>query len=633
MNRRLVGVGVGLLTLVMVSWAAVAWSQPGPGTPAETPPKVPELTPNLPDLPTVPGVTTSPSPRFSYPASVQTGGQFPGSQPIPPAPLDPPGTTPPSDTPPSYAPTSPTLPPLPSNPPLAPDAKSDTPIVANPELPKPPAKPMSPEPTPERPEQIDPELTSAFPGENQPGRQEPCVSLEWVGPLTAKVGQEIDYSLMVKNTGTVPVQQVLLRVQVPANIGVLSTTPKGVREGQLLGWDLGTLQPKQGAVLEFKMVCRAKGDAFPQAWVTFTGSSVAQIRVREPKLVLKASAPSKVLLGDAVAFNLSVSNPGDGVAEQVKIKALLSDGLEHARGNMVDFDIGNLNGGETRSVQVVCAAKCGGTQKCEGIAESTGGLKSTDSTTVNVIKPHLDLQLSGPGLRYLGRKAIYTLQITNPGDAPATNVTISHQVPAGFKVLAASDGGRHDFSTRSVSWFMGEIAPGKVHEVKLEVEAINSGSHVHRATAVGARGLRSEAEMATRVEGLSAIMLEMVDTDDPIEVNSQTSYEIHITNTGSKTENDIKLVAIIPDEMEFVGAQAPVRFRKDGKLVIFESLPKLDPRADVVFRINVKGKVPSIVRFEIRVTSANLIEPVIKMEPTRIYSDSPEATQIKRDAR
>src|SRR5207302_1776287 len=104
-------------------------------------------------------------------------------------------------------------------------------------------------------------------------------------------------------------------------------------------------------------------------------------------------------------------------------------GLEHARGNKVDFEIGNLAAGETRAVQLICGTKNGGMQKCDSSAEADGGLKAQDLAQVNVIQPRLDLQVSGPALRYLERKALYTLKITNPGDAPATNVTVGDVVP------------------------------------------------------------------------------------------------------------------------------------------------------------------------------------------------------------
>jgi hypothetical protein len=161
--------------------------------------------------------------------------------------------------------------------------------------------------------------------------------------------------------------------------------------------------------------------------------------------------------------------------------------------------------------------------------------------------------------------------------------------------------------------------------VKFEVQAINPGEHKHKATAVAARGLRSEAELMTRVEGLSALLLEMVDTEDPIEVNGDTAYEIRVTNTGSKTETDIKIVATVPDKMQFKNAQGPVRYREEGKTIVFEPIERLAPRADAIFRINVKAVDPGTVRFKIQMTSTNLVEPVVKMEATRIYSDAPEA--------
>lgn len=466
---------------------------------------------------------------------------------------------------------------------------------------------------------------STVTADNPSGRMEPAVSIEWVGPPSTKVGQPGSYGLILRNTSNGPVHQVLVRVKVPAGLEVSGTEPKATEENSVLVWDIGTLVAKQEKNLSLKMQASTKGDLMPQAWVSFSGASTLRIRVREPKLVIKTSAPEKVLVGDAVAFTMTVSNPGDGTAEQVKIQALLSDGLEHARGNKVDFEIGNLGAGETRSVQLICAARNGGAQKCDGMVVSDGGtLKAETQTTVNVIKPHLDVQLVGPGLRYLERKAIYAVRVTNPGDAPATNVTVSQIVPVGFKVLAASDGGRHDYSTRTVSWFLGEVGPAQTREVKLEVQAISPGDHKHRALAVGARGLRAESELNTKVEGLSAILVEMVDTEDPIEVGAETAYEIRITNTGSQTENNIKLVATVPDKMEFKAAQGPVRYRAEGRTIHFETLEKLAPRADAVFRINVKGTEAGIVRFKIQVTSASLIEPVIKMEATRVYSDAPE---------
>jgi hypothetical protein len=139
--------------------------------------------------------------------------------------------------------------------------------------------------------------------------------------------------------------------------------------------------------------------------------------------------------------------------------------------------------------------------------------------------------------------------------------------------------------------------------------------------AQAARGLKADNEVITRVEGLSAILLEVVDTEDPIEVGADTSYEIRITNTGSKTETDIKLVCAIPEKMQLKSAQGPAHYQEQGREVIFEALPKLAPRADAIYRINVKAIAPGDVRFKAQITSTNLVEPVVEMESTRIYED------------
>jgi uncharacterized repeat protein (TIGR01451 family) len=641
--------GVGVLGACLAGWAALGWAQAGPdkppvpvaGAPAPasspapavpapvpTPVPGPAALPPLPSAPDTPAAGQGPSlpaqlPNLPGPSStpMPTPKQGSGAVPPLPAPVEflPGGST--ANAPaPGVIPQTPTPAPagrpvdvLPGKEVTLPKDAGAAPAIATPAA------------TPARDEQP---AESTITPPNPTGRQEPAVSIEWVGPPTAKVGQAAEYTLVVRNACNIPVQQVLVRVRIPAGMSTTATEPKALSENNVLVWDLGTLLSKQEKNLQMKLVADAKGDVMPQAWVTFTGSSVMQVKVREPKLVLKASSPEKVMVGDAAAFTLTVSNPGDGAADQVKIHAVLSDGLEHARGNKVDFEIGNLAAGETRSVQLICATKTGGPQKCEGVAEAEGGLHGNDTAAVDVIMPRLDLQLVGPALRYLERKALYTLKVTNPGDAPATNVTVSDVVPVGFKVLAASDGGRHDFSTRTVSWFLGEIGPGQAREVKLEVQAINPGEHKHKATAVAARGLRAESDLLTRVEGLSALLLEMVDTEDPIEVNGDTAYEIRVTNTGSKTETDIKIIATVPDKMQFKNAQGPVRYHEEGKTIVFEPLERLAPRADAIFRINVKAIDPGTVRFKIQMTSTNLVEPVVKMEATRIYSDAPDAKPL-----
>jgi uncharacterized repeat protein (TIGR01451 family) len=607
--RRIYAVaGLAVITVGVAGWAALAWAQPDLGD--KLPPSDSQL---IDPSPVAAPMDPSPSPPNPSAVPLPTPAKQPMKQAQTETPVD--------------------LPPLPESAPATSEKKT-------PEVYQPPAqtKPITPMPVVVQPkekvEKIEKQpaaledkaadVTAGATPKNPTGRQEPAVAIEWIGPVTAKVGVAQDYSIAVRNACNIAVQQVMVRVRIPKDMTVKATEPNAVSEGNVYMWELGTLQPQQEKILQCKLIAEGRGDMAPQAWVTFTGSSVMRIAVREPKLTVKASAPEKVLVGDAATFMLTVSNPGDGMAEQVKVHAQLSEGLEHVKGNKVDFEIGNLNPGESRSVQLICATKTGGEQKCDAMAEAEGGLKGQDQAMTNVIMPRLDLAIAGPGLRYLDRKATYTLKVTNPGDAPATNVSVNDVVPAGFKFLSATDGGRHDFATRTVSWFVGEVGPGQTKEVKFEVVAVNPGEFHHKASAQAARGLKTDAELLSRVEGLSAILLEVVDTEDPIEVGGDTAYEIRITNTGSKTETDIKLVCTIPEKMEFKNSQGPAKCHAEGKVIVFDPVPKLAPRADAIFRVNVKALQAGDVRFKAQITSTNLVEPVLEMEATRIYADEPE---------
>jgi uncharacterized repeat protein (TIGR01451 family) len=394
-------------------------------------------------------------------------------------------------------------------------------------------------------------------------------------------------------------------------------------QGELLVWEVGTMAPQQEKRLDVQMVPDKKGRCTCQATVSFAGSSTVMTQVQQPKLILKAAAPEKTMLGDAANVMLTISNPGDGTADHVKVKATLSDGLESARGREVEFDLGNLGPNETRSVQVTCATKSGGEQKCEAVATAEGNLVSSDAAVFAILQSKLDLALTGPRVRYLDRQGMYVLRVTNPGNATATNVTIVDQVPQGFKFVDASGGGRHDFTSRTVSWFLGDLPAHQSKEVNLQLMAVNIGEYKQMASAHAARGPQSDAEAETRVEGLSAVLVELVDLEDPVEVGATARYELRVTNTGSKTETDIQVVCTLPDKMEFWGAQGPgtCHHRVEGKEIIFDTLPKLAPRADAIYRISTRPTAAGDVRFRARVKADSLAEPVNKEESTKVFGD------------
>jgi uncharacterized repeat protein (TIGR01451 family) len=456
-----------------------------------------------------------------------------------------------------------------------------------------------------------------------------AVLLEWLGPAAVQVGQPTNYNLVVRNASLVTVREVAVHVRPAAGMAVTAMKTDAVAEGETLVWKLGTLLPSQEKTIPLQLLVRSRGEHHPQAWVSFSGTSsvTLHLKAHEAKLTLRNIGPAaKVLVGDTAAFALTVTNAGDGPAQQVKLSALLSDGLEHAGGHKADFELGNLNAGESRTVQLVCTARAGGSQGCKAQALAHGEVKAEEQSTVNVLTPLLELQAYGPAVRYRERKATYTFRVRNGGDIPAGNVAVTEVIPAGFKFVGASDGGLYDPTQQTVTWFLGEMVPEQTRDVEAELVAVQAGDHMHRVTAYSERGLNKievRRELPTHVEELSALLLETADADDPIEVGKETTYEALVTNAGSTTETDIRVVCTIPDKMELKSVQASCRYHVEGNVVTFEPLPKLGPRGDVCYRFRVRARAPGDVRFKAQVTSARMAEPIIKTEATRIYADNP----------
>src|SRR5947209_6705254 len=121
---------------------------------------------------------------------------------------------------------------------------------------------------------------------NPTGRQEPAVSLEWVGPPTVKLGQPARFQIVVKNVSSALLHNTMVRSQIPTSVSLKASEPKATADGDTLSWDLGELAPQQERRIDLIMVPDSKGRGTCKATVTFSGTSMVQLQVQEPKLIL-----------------------------------------------------------------------------------------------------------------------------------------------------------------------------------------------------------------------------------------------------------------------------------------------------------------------------------------------------------
>ena len=437
------------------------------------------------------------------------------------------------------------------------------------------------------------------------------------------VGQECLVDLIVKNAGASAVSQVAIDAFFPTNVRLTAAEPRPSAATDRLTWTFEQLAPASEQKITVKLVPSRRGDFAATAQVRFTGANSTSFAVHEPLLKVAVKTPSKeIMLGDPTSQMITVTNPGTGTAHDVKIEAKLSEGLEHpTREDHLVIDVGSVGPGETRTYRLGLTAAKGGPQSVSVVATSSSDATSTDSVQFNVVAPSLRIAIDGPSLRYKGRNAKYTLTITNDGSLVNNNVQISQNIAEGFKFVSADHHGKFDPAVKSIHWFVGRLEPGEATQVSCELNSQQIGEFAHSVQVVSDSGVKADAKIETRVDGIASLTMELVDFDDPVETGSETAYEIRVKNDGSKAATGVTVACELPAGMELLSAKAPVDRTVEGRLLTFKPIEQIAPGGQVTIRIHTKVIKDGSHRLRARLTGGGLQEPMLLEEGTRAYSD------------
>ena len=454
------------------------------------------------------------------------------------------------------------------------------------------------------------------------GTQTPQLTIEKFAPAEIQVGKPATFHVKIQNTGHIPAYNVEIHDDVPKGTRLVSTTPRasqGVR-GELV-WVLGTMQPGDEMTAQVQLMPVDEGEVGSVATLQFTADASVRTIATKPELVVEASAPGQVMIGEEVILTINISNPGSGTATGVIIEERVPPGMQHPAGAELEYEVGDLKPNESRQLQLPLRAERPGPTTNVLIARADSNLQTENQLEMEVIAPRIEVTVDGPKRRYLEREATYTLSISNPGTAPARRVSLVAQLPPGLDFVSANNAGHYDQTSRSVHWQLEELPVQETGEVILTTLPVEMGQQAIRVRGSTELGLAVEKELPVTIEGIAAILFEVVDVADPIEVGGETTYEIRVLNQGSKAASDVQLAVLIPPEMRPIAAEGPTRYAIDGNRVVFDGLSRLAPKADTTFRVRVQGLRPGDLRIRAQLTTDELRTPVTKEESTRVYSD------------
>ena len=248
---------------------------------------------------------------------------------------------------------------------------------------------------------------------------------------------------------------------------------------------------------------------------------------------------------------MQVQNPGTGPATNVVLKASLT-GLEYqAGGENVELHVGTLAAGESRTVTLPVRPTKAGSASAKVTAVGDGGLAAQAERPLQVRDARLTLRLSGPAHGYVGRPAVWDLEVRNVGETALTQTTVSDPLPPELAFVAATDGGR--LLGREVVWNVGDLPPNGQKVLHLTTttarptpRAANTATAVARVGGESAGEVRVQANADVQILGLPAFKMTVEARDGPVEVGARTAYRVLVSNTGSLPGERVQVTATIP---------------------------------------------------------------------------------------
>jgi uncharacterized repeat protein (TIGR01451 family) len=124
-----------------------------------------------------------------------------------------------------------------------------------------------------------------------------------------------------------------------------------------------------------------------------------------------------------------------------------------------------------------------------------------------------------------------------------------------------------------------------------------------------------------QVEQAAELLHTVKDLDEVIEVGSETTYEIRVTNKGTKAATNVRIAAVLPPGLAAIGGNGPTRASGDASQVVFEPLPALRPQEEVVYKVQAKGVQAGDHIVRVQLSSDESQTPVTREESTRVYQD------------
>jgi uncharacterized repeat protein (TIGR01451 family) len=269
-----------------------------------------------------------------------------------------------------------------------------------------------------------------------PPPPKPQLALRKCGPEQAVLYDSLNYELVVTNTGSTEVANILLSDSLPPGLEHASARAE-------LTWDPFTLGPGQSRRIEYSVIAKQVGHWCNTAVVTsgnLRQEASSCVTVGEPKLTLAKTGPEVYPANRPALYKITLGNDGnvpvtnlvvtDQLPEKTRFVGASDDGRPTAD-NRVQWSLGTLLPGARRTLQIELQATEAGERvnKVEAQADRGINAKAEARTLFEGATGLTFYVVANDNPVEVGTPTSYSIVAINQGGNPATDVRIEATLP------------------------------------------------------------------------------------------------------------------------------------------------------------------------------------------------------------
>jgi len=434
------------------------------------------------------------------------------------------------------------------------------------------------------------------------------------GPANVAMGEEFVAETVV--TACRDAANVRVSAMILETLEYVKSEPEARREGNMLYWTLPMMD--KGETRSFKVTYKARETGMMRlcASVAADPRDCFNLCVTKAIINIQKDGPARAELNQAVTYTIVVMNEGDATAKNVVVTDTVPPGLAHASGKKeLSFTVGDMPPKSRQTLQVVFTAAQRGVHTNKVCVTTSNAGSACDDAITEVMLRDLAITKTGMKEQFINKIAHYEIVVKNTGDTTLRGVQVVDQAQTPMRIVAAPDavmqGGQ-------AVWNVGELKAGESKSFVVKTTSPAVGT-LRNCANVSAEGLSRSSCADTLWKGQAAILIEMIDVEDPVQIGEETEFIIQVTNQGSETDKNVAIKVEFPAEINPINARGVTEGKVEAKTVTFAAYPALAPKQMIEWRVRVKGEAAGDARTKTYLTSDLLKTPVVEEESTHVY--------------